>query len=116
VLIAFIFTVHEAALAVERVSPEKFWSFSTALFEKQLDYFDVNVVNETRNQTYKRLSQLAESVGVDQQAVYDLLVVPSKAKDGSYNLGNKVTDDLKLITKVCICISVFLHPSKYIYK
>jgi len=94
--------VHEAGVAVLRTDPSKFWQFSSALFEKQNDYFDVNVVNETRNATYKRLSKLAASVGLDESKIYGLLEVSDKpAEDGSLNIGNKVTDDLKLLIKVC---------------
>lgn len=64
----------------------------------------MNVVNETRNATYKRLSKLAASVGLDEATIYDLLEVSDKpASDGSLNVGNKVTDDLKLLIKVRFC-------------
>lgn len=61
--------VHEAALAVLRLAPAHFWPFSAALFARQTDYFDVSVVNEPRNATYRRLAQLAASVGVDEAKV-----------------------------------------------
>lgn len=84
---------HEAALAVERVSPDKFWDYSKALFEHQKEYFDLNVVNEARNDTYKRLAKLAESVGVDGGKVYDLLKIEDKGEgDGALNVGNQVCD------------------------
>jgi hypothetical protein len=51
---------------VLKVSPDKFWDFSAKLFEKQADFFDVSVVNETRNATYKRLATIAGSVGVNE--------------------------------------------------
>lgn len=44
--------VHEAGVAVLRLAPSKFWDFSAKLFEQQKEYFDVNVVNEPRNDTY----------------------------------------------------------------
>ena len=94
--------VHEAGLAVLKTNPDKFWDFSKALFDKQTDYFDVNVVNETRNKTYERLAKLAEEVGVDSKKVYSLLEVSDKPdKDGGVNIGNQVTDDLKIVVKVC---------------
>ncbi len=58
--------VHEAGVAVQRLDPTKFWPFSAALFNDQSSYYDVSVVNETRNNTYKRLAKLAASVGVDE--------------------------------------------------
>lgn len=93
--------VHEAGVAVLRIAPNKFWEFSNELFKKQNDYFDVNVVNETRNDTYKRLAKLGSSVGVDEEKMYKLLEVPSKpASDGSLNIGNQVTNDFKVLIKV----------------
>ena len=93
--------VHEAATAVLRLAPNKFYEFSNALFEHQKEYFDVNVVHESRNQTYKRLAKLAGTTGVEEDKVFDLLEVADKpGDDGSLNIGNKVTDDVKLMVKV----------------
>ena len=73
------------------------------LFEAQKEFFDVNVVNETRNKTYERLAKLAgkDGVGVDEKKVFELLKVPDQpSKEGSLNLGNGVTDDIKFMVKV----------------
>jgi len=94
--------VHEAGAAVLRLAPDKFWEFSAKLFERQKEYFDVHVVKETRNETYRRLAKLAGEVGVNEKEVYELLEVPDKeGEGGSANVGNKVTDDVKLMVKVC---------------
>ncbi|KAK4943941.1 hypothetical protein LTR28_008347, partial [Elasticomyces elasticus] len=78
----------------------KFWEFSSALFDKQTDFFDINVVNEGRNSTYKRLAKLAGSTGVDESKVLKLLEIPDKpGNDGSMNVGNGVTDDIKQMVK-----------------
>lgn len=75
--------------------------FSKALFDKQTDFFDVNVVNETRNNTYKRLAKIAAGVGLDESKIYGKLEVADKPdKDGNTNVGNQVTNDLKLLIKV----------------
>lgn len=105
--------VHEAGIAVARVAPAKFWEFSAALFEKQKEYFDVNVVNETRNETYKRLAKLAgEVTGTDEKTFYELLVVGDKPdKDGGLNIGNKVTDDLKYFVKANRLTGVHVTPT-----
>ena len=87
---------------MQKVAPASFWEFSDKLFEHQTEYFDVNVVNESRNKTYERLAKLAGSVkGVDQGKVYDLLKISDKpGEDGSLNSGNGVTDDVKPIVRV----------------
>ena len=96
---------HESALAVLHLTAptsgrkglsgsEAFWKYSAALFEDQKEYFDVNVVNETRNETYEKLAKLAaeSGVGVEEKKVLNLLRVPDKPdKDGGLNLGNEVT-------------------------
>lgn len=105
--------VHESALAVEQLSPGKFWQYSDALFKDQKAYFDVNVVNEPRNATYKRLAKLAaDSVGVSEDQVYELLAIPDKAaEDGSLNIGNKVTNDLKVVIKTARLVGVHVSPT-----
>lgn len=92
---------HEAGAAVLRLAPEKFWDFSAALFKRQTEFFDVSLVNETRNKTYERLAQIAGSVGLDESKVLELLRIPeSPGEDGQLNIGNQVTNDIKLMVKV----------------
>ncbi|KAH6681125.1 thioredoxin-like protein [Plectosphaerella plurivora] len=103
---------HEAALAVLQIAPEKFWEFSAALFRDQKAYFDANVVNEARNATYKRLAQLAGSVGVDEAKVLERLTISDKpAADGSLNTGNAVTNDLKVAVKIARLVGVHVSPT-----
>jgi hypothetical protein len=104
---------HEAGLAVLKLQPSAFWPFSKALFDKQTQFFDVNVVNEARNETYGRLAKLAASVGVDETKFLDVLKVSDKpASDGSLNIGNGVTDDLKVIVKVSLRLQHLVPLSK----
>ncbi|KAL9038172.1 MAG: hypothetical protein Q9180_003291 [Flavoplaca navasiana] len=104
--------VHEAALAVLRLSPEKFYPFSQTLFERQKEFFDVSVVKETRNETYRRLAMLAKEVGVDEEKVYGLLEIADKpGEDGGLNSGNGVTDDVKLMVKVNRLTGVHVTPT-----
>lgn len=92
--------VHEAGVAVLQTDSNKFTDFSKALFDKQTDYFDANVVNETRNNTYKRLAKLAASVGLDESKIYSKLEISDKPdKDGNTNTGNETTNDLKQLIK-----------------
>lgn len=107
---------HEAGAAVLRLAPEKFWDFSSALFKRQTEFFDVSLVNETRNKTYERLAKVAGSVGLDESKVLDLLKVSeSPGEDGQLNVGNQVTNDIKLMVKVgnpgsSLCIDPLTLP------
>lgn len=105
--------VHEAGIAVARLAPEKFWEFSAALFEKQKEYFDVSVVKETRNETYKRLAKLAgEVTGMEEEKFFELLEVSDKpGEDGGLNIGNQVTDDLKYFVKANRLTGVHVTPT-----
>jgi hypothetical protein len=104
--------VHEAAIAVLRLSPGAFWPFSAALFTDQAAYFDVNVVHETRNATYARLARLGAAVGVDEARMLQMLHVSDKpGPDGSLNSGNAVTDDLKLLVKMARLVGVHVSPT-----
>ena len=100
--------VHESAAAALRLSPEKFYDYSAALFDHQKEYFDVNVVKEARNETYQRLAKLAGTIGIDEGKMMSLLEVSDKpGEDGSLNSGNGVTDDVKLMVKVSSCVLAF---------
>ncbi|MCJ1468952.1 hypothetical protein MMC07_007582 [Pseudocyphellaria aurata] len=91
---------HEAGAAVLRLDPENFWPFSAELFKAQTEFFDENVVRETRNETYGRLAKVAGKVGVNESDILKLLQVSDKpAEDGSLNVGNGVTDDVKFLVK-----------------
>ncbi|KAK0258998.1 hypothetical protein LTR12_002329 [Friedmanniomyces endolithicus] len=104
--------VHEAGAAVLQTDPDKFWEFSKALFGKSAEYYDVKVVNETRNATYERLSKLAESVGIDGKKIYSLLKISDQPdKDGGLNTGNSVTNDVKLMVKANRLTGVHVTPT-----
>jgi hypothetical protein len=98
---------HEAGAAVLKIAPEKFWDFSSTLFKHQAEFFDISVVNETRNKTYERLAHIADTVGVDKKKVLDLLIISEiPGDDGQLNVGNQVTNDIKWMVKVSICLIV----------
>ena len=114
--------MHEAAFAVMRLESERFpdpagrfWRFSASLFVTQKEYFDVSVVNETRNQTYRRLAKLgAKYVGVDEEQMYKLLEVSDKpGQDGALNTGNQVTDDVRIETKMARVIGAHVTPTVF---
>jgi hypothetical protein len=104
---------HEAGVAVLQLAPDKFFDFSRALFDKQTEFFDVNVVNETRNATYKRLAKIAaSSAGVEEGKVFDLLKIPDQpAEDGSLNVGNRVTNDVKVMVKMNRLVGIHVTPT-----
>lgn len=88
---------HEVFLAIVKADPSKAWPFAYALMEKQVDFFDMNVAEETPNATRARLAKLAkDSVGVDEKKVLGYISLLGT----SPNSGTKVTDDLKLQVKL----------------
>lgn len=105
--------VHEAAAAVLRIAPEKFWQFSADLFKYQEEFFDVNVVNETRNKTYERLAKIAGGVGVNERKVLELLTIKEEAESGQLNVGNEVTNDIKLMVRVSIREHMLLQKNAH---
>ncbi|KAL4878256.1 hypothetical protein BJY04DRAFT_196613 [Aspergillus karnatakaensis] len=105
---------HEAGAAILKIAPHKFWEFSAALFEHQREFFDVNVVNETRNKTYERLADIGESVGVNKDEILKLLTVAEKPdKEGQLNIGNQVTTDIKLMVKADRVVGVHVSPTVF---
>ncbi|OAX84492.1 hypothetical protein ACJ72_01133 [Emergomyces africanus] len=105
---------HEAGVAVLKLAPEKFWPFSAALFAKQKEFFDVNVVNEKRNDTYARLAKIGAEVGVDEGAMLNLLRVSDQPdQDGGLNVGNGTTNDLKGMVKAARVIGAHFTPTVY---
>jgi len=95
-----------------KIEPSKFWPYSSALMKNQKAFFDVNVVDESRNQTYKRLAKLGASVGVDESLIFKALEISNKpAADGSLNSGNAVTDDLKVLVKMARLVGVHVSPT-----
>ena len=98
-----------------RLAPGRFWDFSERLFQRQKEYFDVSVVKETRNETYKRLSKLAGEVeGVEEGKMFELLKVADKpAEGGGLNIGNGVTDDVKLMVKMNRVIGAHVTPTVF---
>jgi len=104
--------VHEAGVAVLKLQPAKFWDFSKALFDDAKSFYDVNIVHETRNQTYQRLAKIGSSVGIDEKEFLKLLWIDDKpAADGSLNTGNGVTNDLKVLVKMNRMQGVHVTPT-----
>ncbi|KAJ7784147.1 hypothetical protein B0H16DRAFT_1491464 [Mycena metata] len=102
--------VHEAGLAVARVSPASFWPFSLALFKRQGEYFDIPTSTLTPLQIREKLAALAgEVIPPNLNAVAgfsDLL-----ALKGSPNGGTAVTDDLKYTIKFSRQNGIHVSPT-----
>lgn len=91
--------VHDAALAVSLIEPEKFWTFSDALFEASREYYSESVYNESRKQTYDRLAELVnKSVGIDKSLFLEL--VSLKDVSEPHNRGNILGPDMRSIIKL----------------
>lgn len=104
--------MHEVGVLVLQNWPAYFWDWSAVMFENQTDFFDVNVVNETRNQTYARLAKLASTVGeIDEKTLLEKLTIPDKPVDGWYNVGNAATTDLKVLVKMARLTGVHVSPT-----
>ncbi|CAI4218695.1 unnamed protein product [Parascedosporium putredinis] len=103
--------LHESAVVVNQQAPEKFWDYNEALFARATEFYDVNVVHETRNQTYARLAKLAAGVGLDETRVLEALQIPSEPVEGQLNGGNKATNDLKLLVKMARLTGVHVSPT-----
>ncbi|KAE8451039.1 hypothetical protein EG329_004711 [Mollisiaceae sp. DMI_Dod_QoI] len=104
--------VHEAGVAVLKLQPNKFWDFSKALFDDAKSFYDVNIVNETRNKSYERLAKIGAKVGLNEQEMFKLLVISDRPdKDGSLNTGNQVTNDLKVLVKMNRMQGIHVTPT-----
>lgn len=104
--------VHEAAIAVSQLAPERFWDFSTALFDKCEEYYDEPCWAETRRETYERLAQLAhDSASVDKQQFLKYLSIDPNPASGSKNAGNKASNDLKVFIKYARQNGVHVSPT-----
>lgn len=112
--------LHESALALGRLAPEHFWTYSAALFAAApTSFYDVPLVNTTRNDVYAQLVDLATSTipGFDGAAMLALLRVPDVPRDpagradAGRNPGNGVTDDLKLVVKMGRQTGIHVSPT-----
>lgn len=90
---------HEAMLAVRRVEESatgNFLTFCTLLFEKQEQFFDINVGSLTKADIYAQLCDIAKEAGVDAEKVKELLQLDAtKLDQGMKNPGTYVNADLK---------------------
>lgn len=104
--------VHEAAIAVSQLAPNKFWEFSSALFQKSEEYYDSSLWGESRKETYERLAELAyDSASIDKKTFLEYLAIDPQAPAGQKNGGNRATNDLKLWIKYSRQNGVHVSPT-----
>ncbi|KAH7339717.1 hypothetical protein B0J17DRAFT_656502 [Rhizoctonia solani] len=96
---------HEAALAVGRVAPNRFYDYAIELFKAQEQFFDIPVSTLTPIQIREKLVSIAPE-GTDKKAVADLLEHKSTP-----NGGVGVTDDLKYNIKLGRQNGIHVTPS-----
>ncbi|KAK7470201.1 hypothetical protein VKT23_001639 [Stygiomarasmius scandens] len=102
--------VHEAGLAVARVSPQHYWPFSLALFKNQGDYFDQPSLTRTPLEIRGNLAKLAgDVIGPDSSLVKDFASLLEHK--GSPNGGNSITDDLKYTVKFSRQNGIHVSPT-----
>lgn len=99
--------IHTLELYLDYVCP-----FSAKMFSTLYTSVFPLVKEKYPAKTYKRLAKLAGTTGVEEDKVFDLLEVSDKpGDDGSLNIGNKVTDDVKLMVKANRLTGVHVTPS-----
>ncbi|KAJ1946537.1 hypothetical protein GGF37_001108 [Kickxella alabastrina] len=105
--------LHEASLAVEKINPQGFALYSSALFDKQCEYFDEATVSLSRTEIYRQLAQLATSVNAvdDKLAVLQMLDIQQADAADARNVGNAVTDDLKYHIKLARAQGIHVSPT-----
>ncbi|CAE6499529.1 unnamed protein product [Rhizoctonia solani] len=96
---------HEAALAVGRVAPARFYDYAIELFKVQDQFFDIPTSTLTPLQIREKLVAIVPE-GIDKQAVAGLLELKSTP-----NGGTGVTDDLKYNIKLGRQNGIHVSPS-----
>ncbi|CAB4376938.1 unnamed protein product [Rhizophagus irregularis] len=108
----FSTVVHEAAIAVEKLDPSKFFVFSDKLFDVQKQYYDESVQNLTRAQIYESLASHVSEIGLSSSDFLLLLHIPVSIKsEEARNAGNKITNELKWHIKLGRQIGIHVSPT-----
>lgn len=107
--------MHEVALAVAKVHPDRFWDFSQYLFDNQSKFFDTETLNETRNDTITRLVSLARDlIGGDtnEKEISSLVQIDTSSRPS--NAGNKIAPSVKYFTKYARGLGVHATPTVFV--
>jgi hypothetical protein len=95
---------HTLELYLDYVCP-----FSAKLFNT----FYASVRPMIAQKTYERLAKIAGGVGVNERKVLELLTVKEEAEIGQLNVGNEVTNDIKLMVRLNRVVGVHVTPTVY---
>lgn len=85
--------MHEAALAANLVAPDRYLAYVSALFDRQVEFFDAHVWDLSRAQINAALVEIGGSVGVDAEKLAAALA--RTHVEGSLNTGNAATPQMK---------------------
>ncbi|QPG76317.1 hypothetical protein FOA43_003703 [Brettanomyces nanus] len=107
---------HEVALAVAQAYPDKYWHFSTVLFNHIEEFYDTELYETSRKQVYEKLIKLATDNldSIDAATLWDLVEIKPSADGKPHNSGNKVTADLKYFTKYQRTCGVHVTPTVFV--
>lgn len=97
----------EAFLAVVKSAPACTYAMAYLLMERQKEFFNSNVQDESPNSIRKRLAALASEAGADEQQVLKLISWTGE----SINSGTAVTDDIKYHMKLGRQNSIHVTPT-----
>ncbi|KNC96777.1 uncharacterized protein SPPG_07985 [Spizellomyces punctatus DAOM BR117] len=98
--------LHETAIAVHTLAPQKFWDASKLLFDVQTQFDDAKTYELSRKDIYEKLVGIvSDGVGVDKEEVFKLLTPKAT------NEGNAVTPVLKVHLKIARQNSVHVSPT-----
>lgn len=107
--------MHEVALAVAKVHPDRFWDYSQYLFDNQSKFFDTETLNETRVDTIARLVDLAcDLIGKEthESEIRSLVHIDTSSRPS--NAGNKIAASVKYFTKYARGLGVHVTPTVFV--
>ena len=104
--------VHEAALAVQQVAPDKYVPFVDSVYAEfdKGRFKDDDTWSKTRPQVYDELLDLAASAGAERSAVAAVLA----PNPGGGNAGTGATQALKWAVKFHRCRGVHVTPTVHV--
>lgn len=104
--------MHEASLAVEKISPGKFYEYCGVLFQNQENFFDIKISNLTRPQITDKLIGLASQININSEELKKLLYLNTQ-NNNDKNVGSRVITELKYHIKLSRQLSVHVSPTVY---